>query len=94
MKEDRPRGIRVRECGKVRSSDQDREGRRARDEGQTHSLGRRAAENLEWKVEKEWTWGLRGHKGGRDEGGVGKKRRKREACVRELGRKRTGPRGD
>ena len=40
MKEDRPRGIRVRECGKVRSSDQDRGWRRARNEGQSSQPGK------------------------------------------------------
>lgn len=40
MKEDRPRGIRVRECGKVRSSDQDSGWRRARNEGQSSQPGK------------------------------------------------------
>lgn len=77
MKEDRPGGIRVRECGKVRSSDQDSEGRRARDEGQNPQPGK---ESLRWRV---MGMGLRCKRKHRVRVGLGKKRRGRgeKACA-------------
>ena len=84
MKEDRPRGIRVRECGKVRSSDQDRERRRASNEGQNPQPGKEGGiKPTEYQVERWWKQELWVDKEGQNQSGVLKKKiseRRERAC--------------